>query len=78
MDTYWSRYRRRWYKTYLAYVVVSILALASQLTGTPENVGAWIVNAVLASAVAGLVVGSLINFIVAAFPSRRKVDDMSG
>jgi uncharacterized BrkB/YihY/UPF0761 family membrane protein len=79
MDTYGSRYKRRWRKTVLITMGVFFLALAATYANAPTNAEAWWVNALLSSAISGALFGTLITLVIALVPSRhRKVDGMSG
>lgn len=63
-DTYGARYQRRWSKTAVG---VALLTLAA--TGARQ--GADPVSVIFGALINAAVLGSLVNLVVAVFPSRR-------
>lgn len=67
---YWKRYARRWIKTG---VVMGILtAIAVVVTIVEDGGSPGLVDVVLAGVVGLLFWGTLVNFVVAIFPSRAR------
>lgn len=73
-ETYLQRYRRRWKKTALVLACLTALSTYSRALA-PDSGGSYggaalVIDLVIAVIVGAVINGSLVNLVVAAFPSR--------
>jgi thiamine transporter ThiT len=68
-DSYGSRYRRRWRRTALVMATIGAFAYSQ---GSVRGGVAALIEGLVAFISGGLITGSLVNLLVAAFPSRRR------
>ena len=70
-DGYRKRYARRWPRTGLVMAVITALATLAQPGATDLPPVALIIDLALALTAGGLLNGSVVNLVVAMFPSRK-------